>query len=1274
MEGNFFTIVYVGGSTFLKCVVNMSDILPLIAGRDVTTLADTFRRLNLRLTALECARELSMPRSGRTLLLPSAEDHDDGVASQEDATNTTVDESIRSDVSPLLWWLKDDHPAAGAVAAAPLREQATGARSASPPSSSSQELLELREEVEQLRAEITGLKQQQGDGSRVNALARSPRGEGPIEIAPPLASSSSIPEGGGSPLAGPRLRGSQQPTVMAMPLSQNTATPSSLAATKQQLNTIVRCFADRLPTIVSCVGHRHKESLIPMLVAIVEHHTVPSIRKSLLFHFFHLFRRPDAAQRQSIVEGLHQLCSRLPNGRHIMAASLNTRGGELTTTTTTTVAHASGDGASSSSAAAAVASSSSVFADRWEAEIMPELLACATHRYSELRCLALECLRVAAPFLTLEACDQALTSVLCGLNADPSSTVRALVADTLPVLWRTFSASTFAQAAVLTLSLMLDSRPNVVEAMHRGMPVILQCCLRDGTLLTHYAVAVASLLTQYASKALPIAGAAAAGGGNAGGATAVSVVGGTSAPLTTAPVEAPAASVLSAPPATMSSSYSPRADIEHGQKVLVSLIQQVLRLLLDTAASSYAVTAAAQATPAVKSGGGRGGVGDDERAFATKNAASTERAAADTIAVLVATWRRQFERDVLPKLFLALQSTANDVRVHDTLCVSLADATRLFGIPFQRDVVDPYFRALLSMGGPVNHNPATTAAPAAATSSPLVSEGCVDSRRVSVVGPSSSLFLPYAAPPAATSQFDIAISGAAAYYCSVIHVEDRHVALTDALFGPPGASSPLFSILPAAAPLSIIPAESATGSGGLTSAMPTAASRTAAVGFVAWLTKATAATLADIILSVLGRDGQSRAGDATAAVVVAAPLVVGGPTGTGEASCDALGAALARGARQVGSGRQAPTAQSSAAAARVVFDATWRAIEGSVNAPTVRISIVGVLLQVAAAVGEELAMSCAWPQVLVLSTDRQPAVRRAALEGMCAFATLVSTSQDKIFTAIFAVIESDGPISESMLTVLQALRERVSTTPSHAREFHVIPLVTRVCRELEIGPHPVIAVGSSHHHLAATGSTRGSGASDSLQQQQQVLDVKRRVVLAVMELVHALLTCPTLTHSQVKTELLPAVKLLQREVESCWAAGSTTTAATTAAAGGSSSTSTISGAGSGAGSAATGMSGGAMIGGASASTSSNNGVLGASGGSHVASSTAPSSGIVYGGGTASRMENVGTHSAAASAKTILASLLKDLQSRETRLKPYHADSGMSFFDKVKLELTSIVKA
>ncbi len=212
---------------------------------------------------------------------------------------------------------------------------------------------------------------------------------------------------------------------------------------------------------------------------------------------------------------------------------------------------------------------------------------------------------------------------------------------------------------------------------------------------------------------------------------------------------------------------------------------------------------------------------------------------------------------------------------------------------------------------------------------------------------------------------------------------------------------------------------------------------------------------------------------------------------------DTLGASLARGAR--GDSRQV-----SSRAARVVFDAIWHAIEENAT-EHVRIPVIGVLLQVASAVGEELAMACAWPQILVLSNDVENVSRAAAIVGMCSFATLVSSTStlDKVFAAIFALLDTDGVLSETLVIVLGALRERVNTTPSHAREAHVIPLVVKATRLL------------------------GSPADSARIPPEQ----RRRIVAAIVDFLSGLLLCPALTYAQVRQELMPLLKVLQKEMD-----------------------------------------------------------------------------------------------------------------------------------------------
>eukprot|EP01064_Diplonema_japonicum_P000447 TRINITY_DN102_c2_g2_i1.p1 TRINITY_DN102_c2_g2~~TRINITY_DN102_c2_g2_i1.p1 ORF type:complete len:748 (+),score=176.21 TRINITY_DN102_c2_g2_i1:602-2845(+) len=76
-------------------------------------------------------------------------------------------------------------------------------------------------------------------------------------------------------------------------------------------------LAERLPTVISNVRTSGKESLIQIILTLIEHHPAPVMRSSLLFHYVTLFKRPDAEQRDMIIDGLKQLmlklCSTAPN-------------------------------------------------------------------------------------------------------------------------------------------------------------------------------------------------------------------------------------------------------------------------------------------------------------------------------------------------------------------------------------------------------------------------------------------------------------------------------------------------------------------------------------------------------------------------------------------------------------------------------------------------------------------------------------------------------------------------------------------------------------------------------------------------------------------------------------------------------------------------------------------------------------------------------------------------------------------------------------------------
>ncbi|KAJ9470424.1 hypothetical protein DIPPA_15256 [Diplonema papillatum] len=70
---------------------------------------------------------------------------------------------------------------------------------------------------------------------------------------------------------------------------------------------LLQVIAERLPTIITSVRTSRKECLVQVLLAIIQQHSDPKVRTSLLFHYVTLFKRPDGEQRGLIVDGFKQV-------------------------------------------------------------------------------------------------------------------------------------------------------------------------------------------------------------------------------------------------------------------------------------------------------------------------------------------------------------------------------------------------------------------------------------------------------------------------------------------------------------------------------------------------------------------------------------------------------------------------------------------------------------------------------------------------------------------------------------------------------------------------------------------------------------------------------------------------------------------------------------------------------------------------------------------------------------------------------------------------------
>eukprot|EP01063_Lacrimia_lanifica_P028655 TRINITY_DN4227_c0_g1_i1.p1 TRINITY_DN4227_c0_g1~~TRINITY_DN4227_c0_g1_i1.p1 ORF type:complete len:887 (+),score=350.16 TRINITY_DN4227_c0_g1_i1:67-2727(+) len=73
----------------------------------------------------------------------------------------------------------------------------------------------------------------------------------------------------------------------------------------------LHAIAERLPTVITSVRSSRKDSLLQILLTVIEHHPEPRVRGSLLFHYVTLFKRPDEEQRRQVGEGFAALAEKL---------------------------------------------------------------------------------------------------------------------------------------------------------------------------------------------------------------------------------------------------------------------------------------------------------------------------------------------------------------------------------------------------------------------------------------------------------------------------------------------------------------------------------------------------------------------------------------------------------------------------------------------------------------------------------------------------------------------------------------------------------------------------------------------------------------------------------------------------------------------------------------------------------------------------------------------------------------------------------------------------
>jgi hypothetical protein len=280
---------------------------------------------------------------------------------------------------------------------------------------------------------------------------------------------------------------------------------------------VVRTIAERLPTVMESVHTDRKESVLALAVVILEYHPQAAVRRSLLYHLLHLYRRPNAEQRLALLKTLQQLADAITGGQKVIApaaagpSSAAGSGGVLGTPVQPRIAVLS-----PANVAPGAKRYSAAITSRIEDEIVAEVVQLSSHRYSELRCLAAGCL----PFLDAYVSDgvrsMIMTSVLVPLSTDTSSTVRAQVATALPYAWEGAKNATD-DAVLILLRLVLDTKANVVAAAEQIVQRVFLIAIAQQTLFKVLVPAVVAALIR--AEAAMDSDAGSSGAGGSGGST-----------------------------------------------------------------------------------------------------------------------------------------------------------------------------------------------------------------------------------------------------------------------------------------------------------------------------------------------------------------------------------------------------------------------------------------------------------------------------------------------------------------------------------------------------------------------------------------------------------------------------------------------------------------------------------------------------------------------------------------------------------------------------------
>lgn len=235
--------------------------------------------------------------------------------------------------------------------------------------------------------------------------------------------------------------------------SLHDTTPAALVERAAKLEArnmlLLRTFSDRLPTLMDSVHVDRKECLLPMALTVLEHHPQAAVRRSLFFHLIHLYKRPSAQQRASLIGTLRTL------GEHLAPTARR-------------------------------------FAD----EVLTELLALVQHRYAEKRCLVVSAAHHLSDLIDEESRFQLLTTALVPLAHDPNSVVRAAAAEGVLSTWAPQDRADTVQIVLdVVFDLLVDSKPAVAATANATLPMLLDRAVQRGLLFSHALPAALGALT-----------------------------------------------------------------------------------------------------------------------------------------------------------------------------------------------------------------------------------------------------------------------------------------------------------------------------------------------------------------------------------------------------------------------------------------------------------------------------------------------------------------------------------------------------------------------------------------------------------------------------------------------------------------------------------------------------------------------------------------------------------------------------------------------------------